>query len=290
MDIIKNDIYAIFNDAVTKVVPTFTPLVYKIQGNAAAVNLKMRNTTGVMPFTGSIDWARTSPATNWTIYNKQWHQAVDLEDTKGRTLENDSFKREVTSMVDNLYGVMEYSFYSMINNGETSLCYTGDYFFSDSHTIGLATIDNLLTGTGTDLSDLSTDLNSAINALALYKQADNVNILHTNPISNLYIVCPPALYMDFATLATAANIAGSNNVLAAYNINVIMSGYLSDANDWFLMKVNGDNTPFFHSIVCEPYIEEAINETTYTGHRYAAFADFGFTYNDPRYCIKIKNT
>jgi len=131
--------------------------------------------------------------------------------------------------------------------GSTGNSYDGVDFFSASHVSGLSgTQANTLTGTGVTLSAIRTDMIAARTAMRVFKD-DQGRIM--NLMADL-VVIPPQLQDVFEQLLNTTIIALSSgtqqsNVLqGAYD--VMVSPYLTDADDWYLMSTRGSFKPLIY--------------------------------------------
>lgn len=133
----------------------------------------------------------------------------------------------------------------LIINGDATEAYDGVNFFSDVS--APRTFDNLLAGTGTTLAQLEADLNSALVAMAKFKD-DKDEVLN---VQGDTIVCPMALENDFRRLvfSTADPTAtAGTNTFNPYSgrFTVIGDARLDadDANDWYLFSTQEVIKPF----------------------------------------------
>ena len=130
-------------------------------------------------------------------------------------------------------------------NGTSStlgLCYDGTAFFGDSHTArgSSGTQDNKLAGSGTTASALSTDFAAAVAQMRGF--ADEAGEPFNEDLGSLVVVAPPALEIAFKTMLNAAIISQTQNVLVG-SAQLLISGRLSDANDWYLLHTGGPLRP-----------------------------------------------
>lgn len=102
--------------------------------------------------------------------------------------------------------------------GTTDKCYiqvgaTGEAFFSATHAARgkqTATWSNLLTGTGTTVAQITTDIGSAI--AALYTIPDEANVPMNRESRQLFILHPVALEVPMRTAVLAAIVSSTSNV------------------------------------------------------------------------------
>ena len=129
---------------------------------------------------------------------------------------------------------------------------TGHYYAG----AGNNTINNYLTGTGTTVDVLRTDLAAAIAAMRQYKDDKGklVNPAMAANAQNLVVVCPPQMEYNFrqvlnsawypiAIAGSAASGAPGANVMQGV-ADLVVDPYLTDANDWFLQYNGTAYRPF----------------------------------------------
>lgn len=127
--------------------------------------------------------------------------------------------------------------------GTSQLCYDGLPFFSASHVEGNSgTQSNLLSGSGTSLTQLETDFNAAVAAMVSYKDDQGEPWYEDEAGMQLLVVCPPALKATFDKLFTTELISNTTNTLKGRAM-VMSSARLTDANDWYLLNIAGEVKP-----------------------------------------------
>lgn len=127
-----------------------------------------------------------------------------------------------------------------LNTGGATLAYDGQNFFSTSHAEEASgTQSNSLTGTGTTIAALRTDYEAARAAMRNFKdgKARPMNIMPT------HVVCPPALEGGFRQILNSEFYNAGSVAAAVSNVwkgtaELVVSPYLTDANDWFLLALN----------------------------------------------------
>lgn len=134
--------------------------------------------------------------------------------------------------------------FDLFNNGfTTTLAYDGLPWFSDSHLIGLSTVDNKRTAV---LSD--TALEEAIRSLMSFKvKPDKLSTARPlNPVaSKLILLVPPALNTTAEKLVTLQkNAYGADNYLYK-KAEVLCSSWLTSETAWFLVNVSAPITPVY---------------------------------------------
>lgn len=126
--------------------------------------------------------------------------------------------------------------------GETDPCYiqvgaTGEAFFSAAHAARgkqSATWSNLLTGTGTSVSQCTTDIGSAL--AALYTVPDEANVPMNRECREIFVLAPVALEVTLRTALYAAIVSSTSNVGFRPNIELITEPLLdaTSAVDYYV--------------------------------------------------------
>lgn len=132
----------------------------------------------------------------------------------------------------------EIVFETLIPNGDSELCYDGQYFFDTDHPVGDTgdTQSNKLTGALT-----ATTYNSA--RALLRKMKDDFG-RPINQFVDLVLVVPADLENTAKTIVEAErNADGSTNTNAG-TARILVSPWLSDTNNWYLLNVAGVIKPF----------------------------------------------
>jgi phage major head subunit gpT-like protein len=130
------------------------------------------------------------------------------------------------------------------NGFTTTLCYDGLSWFNDNHKVGLSTVDNNLGALA--LSDAN--LETAITRLRSFTVKPD-KLSEPRPLNpggeKLVLVVPPTLEMTARKIVSVATVAtgGENHLYHAAEI--LVSSWLTDANDWFLLNIGGAVKPLF---------------------------------------------
>lgn len=187
-----------------------------------------------------------------------------------------------------------------VTNG---LAFDGTAFIADTRVIGLsANIDNNMasTGSGTTLAGFQADL-AAARALLRSFQDDQGRPM--NNVGNVIMV-PPALEqlaymaMNIQFPAASPNVgpaipATQDGVIRANGYAIYVNPFLTDANDWYLMSVDGANKPFIYQTRLAPTLENVLDGTEYAVVRdryiYSVRARYNVGYGDPRRVVRIVN-
>lgn len=133
----------------------------------------------------------------------------------------------------------ELVFETLLPNGDSELCYDGQYFFDTDHPIGEtgSTQSNKIT------SALSaTTFNTA--RTMLRKMKDDFGRPTLNRNMDLLLVVPPDLENTAETILEAERDAnGATNTLKG-KARILVADWLADTNNWYLLNVAGTIKPF----------------------------------------------
>ena len=139
----------------------------------------------------------------------------------------------------------------LVQNGDQSgyTAYDGQIFYvNNAHKFAGAgtSADNVLTGSGTTVTDFKSNFQIAVRMLKNFK--DNEGRLFNNVQSgrqNLVAHVPTALEYIAREALNASMIAATNNIIVG-EADVIADGYLDDTNDWYLHLVGMPQKPFIY--------------------------------------------
>lgn len=171
---------------------------------------------------------------SYTIKNKTWESSISVDRS---ALEDDLYgqiKIRVQSLTEETRRHQDELVFTMLKDGFTSVCYDGQYFFDTDHSEGESGTQS---NKGADALS-SASLQDAITKMSKFKD-DRGKPLGILPDT---LVVPPDLKWTaleltdsvFAVNTTAGKTDTRKNVLTGL-LNVIVSPYLSDTNDWFLL-------------------------------------------------------
>lgn len=132
----------------------------------------------------------------------------------------------------------ELIFGTLLPNGFTELCYDGQYFFDTDHPVG---------NTGTTQSNKGTSAFDATSFAAarlqlLKMKDDQGRPINANP--DLLLVLPEDLRSAGEVVVEAEFLAGGQNNLNYKKARMLVSPWLSDTNNWYLLNTNGVVKPF----------------------------------------------
>ena len=174
---------------------------------------------------------------NYTIRNKTWESSIAIERA---AIEDDKFgqiKLRVQSLAREAKRHVDELVFTLLKNGFTGLCSDGQYFFDVDHASGdSGTQSNKGTGALEAVA-----LQAAITAMMKYKD-DRGKFLGVRPD---LLVVPPDLQwtaMELLESTYRPNEQVDNkiasNVLRG-KLDLVVSPYLTDTNDWFLLSTKG---------------------------------------------------
>lgn len=225
----------------------------------------------------------------FTLRNKDWHAPVqirksDFEDDKtgqaamiGQMLAQQLAKHPARLIID------------LIIAADSNLAYDGVAFISNAS--GVRVNDNLLTGTGTTLAQLATDLESVETAMAGFVD-DKGEYLNIIPDT---IVCGTSLYRKFQRLFGSDSDPGAsvggvfNPFKGQYSVYYDAKLNADDANDWYACATKGVLKPFVWQSRRNPKVEIEDRPTLPT-YGIVATSRGNVGYGLPQLMVKTTNT
>ncbi len=175
---------------------------------------------------------------NYTIRNKTWESSIAVERA---AIEDDKYgqiKLRVMSLAREAKRHMDELVFSLLKNGFSAACYDGQYFFDTDHVDG----DSGTQSNKGTAALASTSLQAAITAMMKFKD-DRGKLLGIVPD---LLVVPPDLQWTAMELLESTYWPGEGSVTANTSSNVLkgkldllVSPYLSDSNDWFVLSTKG---------------------------------------------------
>lgn len=175
---------------------------------------------------------------SYTIRNKTWESSIAVERA---AIEDDKYgqiRLRVQSLAREVKRHMDELVFTLLANGFSTPCYDGQYFFDTDHATGEL-------GTQSNKGTLPLDaaaLQSAITAMMKFRD-DRGKLLGIVPD---VLVVPPDLQWTAMELlestywpeegTTTARL--SSNVLRG-KLDLIVSPYLADSNNWFVLSTKG---------------------------------------------------
>jgi phage major head subunit gpT-like protein len=224
----------------------------------------------------------------YTLANRDWESTVGFTKTK---LEDnpEMIKTLIPGMADAAVDhPTSLLFEAIADNG---LAYDGQPFFDNAHTYWKdddteGTYDNLLTGTGTTVAQITTDFDSVIAQFQGFVKRNGEPIFQD--IGKITILHSPNLNNQMRELFGASIIDSTTNIYQG-QAEPISTGYLSD-NDWYACILTKSMKPFIfqnrQALKTEwNKSEEFMNRKWY----YGADARYALGYGFPQLAIKVDN-
>ncbi|MCC6483820.1 MAG: Mu-like prophage major head subunit gpT family protein [Armatimonadetes bacterium] len=175
---------------------------------------------------------------SFTIENKTWEATIEVERAALEDEQYGQIKLRVQSLAEAAARHKEQMVIDLLARGFTDECYDGEPFFSSTHPAGSATQSN------TGASALSASaVQSAISQMAKLTDEEGRPL---GVVADTLIV-PPDL--EWKALELVGSILGPETSLNAINplrgrLEVIVSPYLTDANNWFVAATKSALKPF----------------------------------------------
>lgn len=195
-------------------------------------------------------------AVNYTIRNKDWEATLEVDRNE---IEDDKLgliKPRIAQLAMEAVRAQEDLVVTQLEAGTTGLAYDGQFFFDTDHTTPGATYQtnqsNKLTGTGVTLAALLVDYAAAVAAMRNFKDSEGrpMNLRPT------HVLAPPALEGVFRQMLNSSFIptpavSGSGNPWLN-SAQLLISGYLTDANDWYLLALDQPVRPIVFQMRKQP--------------------------------------
>jgi len=172
---------------------------------------------------------------NYSIKNKTWENTIAID---ADTFEDTNQVVQIRPRVQDLAASIVRHKFSLLTTliEANGTVYDGQALYSNSHSSGESgTQDNLLSGAGTSVANLKTDMIAAKAALRKFKTDTGE---YVNAGMNLVVMAPPALEGVFDEFLNATIISQTTNIFKGA-AKLIINPYLTDANDWYLFNVVG---------------------------------------------------
>ncbi|MDI6827248.1 MAG: Mu-like prophage major head subunit gpT family protein [Armatimonadota bacterium] len=171
---------------------------------------------------------------DYSIKNKTWEASIAVDRA---ALEDDQYgqiRLRIQGLADEARRHQEEMVFSLLKDGFNTLCYDGQYFFDTDHSVGES---GTQANKGTSALSAAS-LQAAFSAMMKFKD-DRGKPMGIVPDT---LVVPPDLKWTamellqsvYATDEVAGKTEGRKNVLKG-SLGLIVSPYLSDSNDWFLL-------------------------------------------------------
>lgn len=175
---------------------------------------------------------------DYSIRNKTWESSIAIERA---AIEDDKLghiKLRVMSLAREAKRHMDELVFGLLRNGFATNCYDGQYFFDTDHAEGESGTQS---NKGTAALSASA-LQTAITSMMKFKD-DRGKLLGVSPD---LLVVPPDLQWTAMELLESTYWPGEGTVTARTSSNVLkgkldllVSPYLSDSNDWFVLSTKG---------------------------------------------------
>ena len=176
----------------------------------------------------------------YTLKNKEFEASIEVRRSDLKDDQTGKFGPLVQSIGESAKVYPdELVFGSLLPNGFTSLCYDGQYFFDVDHPVG---------NTGTVQSNkLTSALSSTTFSTArsmLFKMQDDFGRPMSAANMKLLLVIPAELQGTAEGILNASVLAnGASNTLYKA-ADILVSPWLTDADNWYLLNVGGVVKPF----------------------------------------------
>ena len=198
----------------------------------------------------------------YVLVNKDYEATLSV---KRNDLEDDRLNA-VKVRIDDLARKAKQShprklFFDALLAGTTDLCYDGLPYFSASHVEGKSgTQSNIVTGTGTSVAQLVTDLETAEARMLAYKD-DIGEPMHEGELM-IAVICPVELKARFERINVSSELTtGVANTWKGRIKRITTSSRLTDANDWYFADVTPGLKPLIRQIRQAVKFESLDNES-----------------------------
>jgi phage major head subunit gpT-like protein len=251
-----------FNRAYQTVEPQLKGLLYEYpSGPVETMNFPFFGfLSGMAEFTGTAVFEEFPDGYKFDVTNKEWQMGVSIKSAdldRAANVGNISglqiYKQRIAEMPQQAKDHPNELALDMLEVGDAATygtCFDAQNLFDTTHDFSLAagTQSNLLTGTGTTVAYIITDLTSAINALNgfyfLQGGTGNSKKRKLNKALKLLVVCPDELYGVFDAIRTSTLINGTDNTMRG-RFDLISRPF-SDTGDWYLINIDqSDNLGLF---------------------------------------------
>lgn len=175
----------------------------------------------------------------YTLRNKEFEASIEVDHKDLKDDQTGKYGPLVRSIGESARQYPdELIFGTLLPGGFTSLAYDGQYFFDTDHPIG---------NTGSNFSNKGTAALDAtsfnVARVALMKSKDDFGRpVNTNP--DLVLVIPVDLLATAESLIEAEFLASGANNTNYKKARIVVSPWLTDTNNWYLLNVRGTIKPF----------------------------------------------
>lgn len=183
----------------------------------------------------------------YSIVNKTYKIGIDI---RRQDMEDDrvgGIMRRVRGLARVATRHSERLIISGLEAATTDTGYDGSAFFANAHADrGAGTQDNLLGGSGATTANIQTDLNTGIQTLAGFL-GENGEPVNEDGFGRILVVAPFGLRKSVLEALNASIISNTSNVgFSDQNIIPYFSARLSDADDWYMLHLDGPVKPIIY--------------------------------------------
>lgn len=283
---IKADFYGKFGQAQDT---NYTPIIYKATSTQTLEQYIINDT-----FPAIREWTDdgiqdTLTAYSVNVQNRDWTLRVKelrntLEDGKaslGMAIEN-----TISDSVNKFKMMPDKLIQELLAANPTA--FDGTAFFSDTrpNLSGSGVIDNIHTGTGTTLAQMTADFASAESLLLGFKDRNNEPL---NNQQDYYVLVPSQLYSNAYKLMTSDSLANPYDNIYKNRFKIIVNYYQATTdNDWYLVNAAQAFKPFIYQVRKEPdWTMKDDPEDKWV--KYIANARMAAAVGNPTAIVKINN-
>lgn len=188
--------------------------------------------------------------TQYAIANKTWEATMGVKRSELEDDQTTAIQTRIRDLGGRAAQHPDELLFETIENGTSAtlgLGYDGVSFYNDAHPARgeqTATQDNLLAGTGVTTAAFKTDIQSAITALKDFVDERDKPFNTMLDSANLIAVVPTGIEFNFKEALNATIIANTSNIMVGAVGRVIVSPWLTDADDWYLLWTGSPLRPF----------------------------------------------
>ncbi len=233
---LQKDLKVIFYQQLEKASVSIKSFVLKTSSDAPEEkHLFLGNSAEIKKFEGEKQHRRPSDD-DFIIKNETYYDSIAIAKNDLLFGRINSYEQEARAMGQ---AAAEFGIdlaVDVINDGESTLCYTGQNLFDTAHQVLNETAwSNLMTGTGATLDEIYADFKTTYSAII------NLPDINGNKFwrgqRKVTILCPIGLFWIFKKLRDHDQVVISstlqeNEIKGMFDIEVLAG--LSDANDWFM--------------------------------------------------------
>ncbi len=185
----------------------------------------------------------------YTIVNKDWESTIAVDRNAFKDDQLGAVQIRISDLASRARVHPNSLLSTLIIDGESTLCYDGQFFFDTDHVEGESgTQSNDLTYNASDpnavtQAEFASAFEAAREKLAGFKD-DRGEPFHENAASSLIVMVPPALWgVGEKTLEQDTLAGNESNVLkGAYEL--LVNPHLTDGTKWYLFKTDSYILPF----------------------------------------------